>query len=231
MIPKILNDLKGGLIVSCQAKEGEPFDAPDRLSLFAQSAVLGGAVGIRSEGKNNTLYIVHSVEVPVIGLIKTAYPDGTVCITRTYTDVEKLLSVGTHMIAIDGTFRECNGFTGPEFIRKVRNRYTCPVMADIATVEEGLACVEAGATCLATTLSGYTPETKRKSQKSPDFKLLEELVKQTDIPVIAEGRIYTPDDAAKALKLGAWAVVVGTAITRPIDITSWFVEKLKESAQ
>ncbi|MGC9512732.1 MAG: N-acetylmannosamine-6-phosphate 2-epimerase [Fidelibacterota bacterium] len=230
MIPKILNDLKGGLIVSCQAKEGEPFDAPDRLTLFAQSAVLGGAVGIRSEGKNNTLYIVHSVEVPVIGLIKTAYPDGSVCITRTYTDVEKLLSVGAHMIAIDGTFRECNGFTGPEFIRKVRNRYTCPVMADIATVEEGIACAEAGATCLATTLSGYTPETKRKSQKSPDFKLLEELVKQTNIPVIAEGRIHTPEEAAKAMRLGAWAVVAGTAITRPIDVTSWFVEKLKESA-
>jgi len=104
-------------------------------------------------------------------------------------------------------------------------------MADIATVEEGLACVEAGATCLATTLSGYTPETKRKSQKSPDFKLVEELVKQTYFPVMAEGRIRTPDYAAKALKMGAWAVVVGTAITRPIDITSWFVEKLKEAAQ
>ncbi|RKY48638.1 MAG: N-acetylmannosamine-6-phosphate 2-epimerase [Candidatus Neomarinimicrobiota bacterium] len=231
MIPKILNDLKGGLIVSCQAKKGEPFDASDRLALFARSAVMGGAVGIRTEGKSNTLFIVQSVEVPVIGLIKTTYPDGSVCITRTYTDVEKLLSVGAHMIAIDGTFRECNGFTGPEFIRKVRNRYTCPVMADIATVDEGLACVEAGATCLATTLSGYTPETKRKSQKSPDFKLVEELVKQTDIPVIAEGRIHTPEEAAKALSLGAWAVVVGTAITRPIEVTSWFVEKLKESAR
>ena len=231
MIPKILNDLKGGLIVSCQAKKGEPFDASDRLALFARSAVMGGAVGIRTEGKSNTQFIVQSVEVPVIGLIKTTYPDGSVCITRTYTDVEKLLSVGAHMIAIDGTFRECNGFTGPEFIRKVRNRYTCPVMADIATVDEGLACVEAGATCLATTLSGYTPETKRKSQKSPDFKLVEELVKQTDIPVIAEGRIHTPEEAAKALSLGAWAVVVGTAITRPIEVTSWFVGKLKESAQ
>ncbi|MCD6233856.1 MAG: N-acetylmannosamine-6-phosphate 2-epimerase [Candidatus Marinimicrobia bacterium] len=231
MIPKILNDLKGGLIVSCQAKKGEPFDASDRLALFARSAVMGGAVGIRTEGKSNTQFIVQSVEVPVIGLIKTTYPDGSVCITRTYTDVEKLLSVGAHMIAIDGTFRECNGFTGPEFIRKVRNRYTCPVMADIATVDEGLACVEAGATCLATTLSGYTPETKRKSQKSPDFKLVEELVKQTDIPVIAEGRIHTPEEAAKALSLGAWAVVVGTAITRPIEVTSWFVGKLKESAR
>ena len=230
MIPKIMTDIKNGLIVSCQATGDDPFNSPEKLALFAQAAVLGGAVAIRSEGKSKTLTIVQAVEVPVIGLVKNKYPDGSVCITRTFTDVEKILSAGAHMVAIDGTFREFNGYSGPDFIRKIRSRYLCPVMADIATVEEGLACVEAGATCLSTTLSGYTPQTKKKSLKTPDFKLISDLAAKTDIPVIAEGRFRTPDDAAKALRSGAWAVVVGTAITRPALITSWYVEKLKEIA-
>lgn len=231
MIPDVLQAVKHGLIVSCQAKKGEPFNAPERLALFAESAVIGGAVGIRAEGERNVRYISHIVDVPIVGLIKTIYPDGLVCITRTFNDVEKLILAGAHLLAIDGTFRTYNGYTGPEFIRHVRNRYAIPVMADIATVEEGLACAEAGAACLATTLSGYTPDTFRKSKKTPDFKLIKELASQSDIPVIAEGRIHSPEDAAKALHLGAWAVVVGTAITRPIDITSWYVEKMKEAVK
>jgi N-acylglucosamine-6-phosphate 2-epimerase len=223
-----MTDIKNGLIVSCQATGDDPFNSPNKVALYARAALMGGAVAIRSEGKSKTLAIVQTVDVPVIGLIKSIFPDGLVCITRTFTDVEKILSTGAHMVAIDGTFRVFNDYSGPDFIRKVRSRYLCPVMADIATLEEGLACVDAGATCLSTTLSGYTPQTKRKNMKSPDFKLISDLVAHTDVPVIAEGRFKTPDEAAKALRLGAWAVVVGKAITSPKQITTWFVEKMKE---
>lgn len=226
---KIFEAIKNGLIVSCQAKGKEPLNIPFVLALLAKSAVLGGAVGIRAEGYDNVSEIVRNVNVPVIGLIKSTFPDKTVRITGRYKDVEKLLETKCHIIAIDGTFRKREKLTGPDFIEKIKLKYpSVLIMADISTFEEGLACINSGADCVSTTLSGYTKETFSEN-KGPDIKLLKKLIKKVpNYPIIAEGRYNTPSLAAKAIKIGAWSVVVGTAITRPIVITNWFCEAIKK---
>ena len=221
----IFHALQNGLVVSCQAEGDDPFNSPEGVTLFARAAIMGGAVGIRTEGKLKTAEIKKHVSVPVIGLIKSYFDDGFVRITGTHQDIPDLIEAKSDIIAIDGTSRRREDLTGPQFIEKIKREYPCLIMADIATVDEGMACVEAGADCLSTTLSGYTPETQSKiADHQPDYALLEELVKHSPIPVFAEGRINTPDDARRMMNLGAWGVVVGTVITRPRVVTSWFVD-------
>lgn len=225
---EILSALKGGLIVSCQSEGDDPFNSPEGVTLFAKAAVMGGAVGIRSRDIDKTEMIVKSVSVPVIGLTKSKFEDGYVRITGSFREFEEIMKTGINMAAVDGTFRQREGLTGPEFIRELKKRYPLPVMADIATIEEGIACADAGADCISTTLSGYTPDTSGKKLSGPDFDLLEELVRKVAIPVIAEGRINTPSDAGRMIALGAFAVVAGTAITRPRMVTSWYAESIKK---
>jgi N-acylglucosamine-6-phosphate 2-epimerase len=222
----VFQKLKNGLIVSCQAEGNSPFNTPEGVTLFAQAAVQGGAAGIRSEGIEKTKMIIKSVKLPVIGLIKSSFDDGYVRITGSFADVEDLLSIGSTIIAIDGTFRKRENLSGPDFIANVKQRYNCIIMADIDGEQEAIACAAAGADCVSTTLSGYTPETKNKDQY-PDIQLLSALTKKLTVPVIAEGRINTPEMAAKMKAHGAWSIVVGSAITRPSEITKWFVQSLK----
>jgi N-acylglucosamine-6-phosphate 2-epimerase len=224
MTNTLFSSLRGGIIVSCQAEGDSPFNSPAGVLMFAQAAVQGGAAGIRSEGLEKTRYILENINRPVIGLIKSAFDNGFVRITGQWKDVEQLHTIGTTIIAIDGTLREREGLTGPEFIRQAKARFGCAVMADIATVEEGLACAEAGADCISTTLSGYTPETADNNSGAPDFAIVEKLVSVLHVPLFAEGRINTPEAAAGMLQRGAWAVVVGSAITRPALITKWYVD-------
>ena len=221
------NKIKNGLIVSCQAEGDDPFNTPDGVLLFAKAALMGGAVGIRTEGYEKTKKIVEGVNAPVVGLIKSYFEDGFVRITGSFEDVEKLIATKCDVIAIDGTFRKREGLTGPEFIAEVKKKYNCTVMADISTYEDGKACVEAGADCLSTTLSGYTPETKDLPHDKPNVELLSRLAKDFSLPVIAEGRVNTPEYAAQMIKEGAWAVVVGTVLTRPRVVTGWFVDAIK----
>jgi N-acylglucosamine-6-phosphate 2-epimerase len=222
----VFQKLKNGLIVSCQAEGNSPFNTPEGVTLFARAAVQGGAAGIRSEGIEKTKMIIKSVKLPVIGLIKSSFDDGYVRITGSFADVEDLLSIGSTIIAIDGTFRKRENLSGPDFIANVKQRYNCIIMADIDGEQEAIACAAAGADCVSTTLSGYTPETKNKDQY-PDIQLLSALTKKLTVPVIAEGRINTPEMAAKMKAHGAWSIVVGSAITRPSEITKWFVQSLK----
>ena len=149
-------------------------------------------------------------------------------ITGSFSDVEDLIQAGADMIAIDGTFRMRDGYNGPDFIKEVKARYGCVILADIATMEEAIACELAGADAISTTLNGYTPETLTMS-KEPNIELLSKLCQGLHLPVFAEGRYNTPDDAALAINVGAFAIISGTAITRPRVITSWFVNKIKES--
>lgn len=221
--------LKHKLIVSCQATEGDPFDKPEYVALFAKAAQYGGAAGIRSQGIEKTKKIVESVPLPVIGLVKSRFPDSSVLITGTFRDVENLIAAGCAMVAVDGTLRKRDGYTGPAFIDEIKKRYDIPVMADTALYEEGIACAHAGADCVSSTLSGYTPETIHYPKDKPDFLLVEKLSADLDIPVIAEGRIHSPAHATEMIRHGAWAVVVGTAITRPGIITSWFAEAINKA--
>jgi N-acylglucosamine-6-phosphate 2-epimerase len=226
----VFDELKDGLIVSCQSEGNDPFNSPEGVTLFARAAEMGGAKGIRSEGIEKTKSIIANVKVPVIGLIKSQFEDGLVRITGSFKDFESLIEIGCHIIAVDGTFRKREGLIGPEFINQLKKKYNAVIMADIATYEEALACVENGADCVSTTLSGYTPETKHLNTDKPDFELLRSLVKNLNVPVFAEGRYNTPEFCAEAIKIGAWSVVVGTAITRPRIVTSWFVSAIESAA-
>ena len=226
----ILNKLQNQLIVSCQAEGNSPFNNPEDVAKFAVCAEMGGAAGIRTEGVEKARAILARVSLPLIGLVKTEFEDGSVRITGREKDVKDLMDAGCDMLAIDGTFRQREGMTGPEFIRTMKQKYNVFVMADIATFEEGMACAEAGADCLSTTLSGYTPETKGNALSGPDLDLIKKLNEHFSgrIPVIAEGRYNTPELARQAIKSGAWAVVTGTAITRPQIITKWFYDAIKK---
>ena len=219
-----------GLIVSCQAEGDSPFNNPRGVAAFAICAQMGGAAAIRTEGVQNVKEIKNSVSLPLIGLVKSSFDDGHVRITGTENDVKELLDAGCDMIAIDGTCRLRENMTGPEFIAMVKKKYRVLVMADIATKDEAITCYEAGANCISTTLSGYTPETASLDLRGPDFDLLESLVKDLGdrLPIIAEGRFNTPELASHAIESGAWAVVTGTAITRPQTITKWFYDAINK---
>ena len=215
------------MIVSCQSEGDDPFNAsPENMAMFAKAAEMGGAVGIRSEGIEKIKAIKRATNLPIIGLLKDKFPDGSVKITGSIVEVEKLLSIGCDIVAIDGTFRERENICGPDFIKLVKAKYGCSILADIASFEEAKACQECGADAVSTTLHGYTPETKTDSIE-PSYELLQQLVGNLSIPVFAEGRYNTPQMAEKAMRLGAYAVISGTAITRPRVVTQWFVSAVK----
>lgn len=220
--------LQGGMIVSCQAEGADPFNKPEYIALFAKAAEMGGACGIRTEGIAKLKAIKETCSLPVIGLLKTYFKDGFVRITGSWDEVCQLLAAGSDIIAIDGTFRTREGLAGPDFIKTVKTEIPdIIILADIATYEEALACEAAGADCISTTLSGYTPETQ-KFNIGPDFNLIESLSRDLHIPIFAEGRINTPAEAAEAMRLGAFAVITGTAISRPRVITQWFVDAIRD---
>lgn len=225
---ELLKQLKGGMIVSCQAEGDDPFNAnPEYMALFARAAEMGGAIGIRTQGIEKQKAIKRATKLPVIGLLKSQFPDGTVCITGSFNEVEQLIAAGSDIVAIDGTFRKREGLSGPEFIKEVKKRYGCIVLADIATYAEAKACEESGADCVSTTLNGYTPDTLQ-FHDGPNYDVLKECVDGLNIPVFAEGRYNTPAEAGKAMELNAYAVISGTAITRPRVITQWFVNEIKK---
>lgn len=224
----LIKQLKNSMIVSCQSEGDDPFNAdPEYMALFARAAEMGGAKGIRTQGIEKLKAIKRAVSLPVIGLLKGKFADGTVKITGSYSEVEQLIDAGADIIAIDGTFREREGLPGPEFIRECKKRYKCLILADIATYEEALACEKAGADCISTTLNGYTPDTLQ-FHDGPNYNVLDQIVKDVKIPVFAEGRYNVPSEAQHAMELGAWAVITGTAITRPRVATSWFVDAVNK---
>jgi len=227
----LLVALRHGLIVSCQAEPDEPLYGPEFMAAMARAAVMGGAVAIRANGPADIAAIRSTVTVPIIGLYKANLPDFDVRITPTLDHVKEIVAAGADIIALDATARpRPDGGTASDFIARVRAVTRCPVVADVATVEEGLAAAEAGAEAVATTLSGYTSNSP--SQIDPDFDLIKNLsplLQAKGVPLIAEGRIATPEQVARAIALGAYTVVVGGAITRPQWITEHFVAALNHA--
>jgi N-acylglucosamine-6-phosphate 2-epimerase len=221
MTERVLESLRGGLIVSCQALEDEPLHGAHIMAAMARAAVQGGGAGIRANGPEDITAIRQAVGVPVIGLYKETLPRFSVYITPTLRHAQAVAAAGADIIAIDATDRpRPGGLDAVTFIAQVKAATGKPVLADIATYAEGLAAAQAGADALSTTLSGYTDDSPQ--QEEPDFDLLRRLVGALSVPVIAEGRIARPEQAAQALRLGAYAVVVGSAITRPQWITRQF---------
>ena len=225
-----IEQLKNGVIVLCHAEGDEPFNFPNYIAAFAKAAEMGGAVGIRVQGSDNIKSVRSTVKLPIIGISRGSYADGWALITPDVSDVESLISAGADIVALDVTQRvRPNGMDGFEFLELLRKRFRIPLIADVSTYIEGVRATELGADMIATTLSGYTQYTEDRADDFPDFNLIERLTAEIHIPVIAEGRIWTPSEAAHALKCGAYAVVVGSAITRPRVITQRFVEVLKNS--
>ncbi|TYS63884.1 N-acetylmannosamine-6-phosphate 2-epimerase [Bacillus infantis] len=225
-----MEKIKGQLIVSCQALPEEPLHGADMMARMAVAAKEGGAAAIRANGTDDVIAIRKACNLPVIGLIKRDYSGSPVYITPTKVELDALIEAGADVIALDATKQKRpNGESLEELILYIRERSSCLIMGDISNFEEGIAAGWAGVDLISTTLSSYTPYTK--DRRIPDLPLIEELAKATEIPIIAEGNIKTPMEAAEALKLGAHAVVVGTAITRPQVITKQFYEAIRETAE
>ncbi len=218
--------LHGGLIVSCQALPGEPLHGPDIMARLAVAAQNGGAVGIRANSPADIAAIRAAVALPLIGLSKRDIPGYDIYITPTFADAQAVADAGADIIALDATNRLHPEGDSYDFLRRVRETTGKPILADISTDTEALAAQDAGADFISTTMSGYTPYSPQR--EDPDLDLIRRLVPQLRVPLIAEGRIATPDQARAALDLGAWAVIVGGAITRPQQITARFAQALRD---
>lgn len=220
-----------GLVVSCQAEGDSPFNNPQMIFAFAKAAEMGGAVGVRLEGIKNIEYSAKKFSIPIIGIIKGKYESGEVLITPGFEDVKNIVDAGARIIGIDATKRtRPDGSSSYEIIKKIKADLKIPVFADVSTIKEGIDAVEAGASYVGTTLSGYT-EYSKKRKEGPDLELVSELSRVVKIPIFCEGRIRNPDDVAAALNQGAYGVVVGTVITRPVKIIEMFVKPFKGIAR
>ena len=223
---EILESLKGQLIVSCQALPGEPLYVENStiMPLMARAALQAGAKGIRTSGVLDVVEIKKEVKVPVIGLIKRQYEGFSQYITVTMREVDELVEAGSDIIALDCTMRDRgDGKSINDFIKEIKEKYPEVIlMADISNFEEGVNAEKAGVDLVGPTLNGYTDYTL--DDEAPNFNLINRLSKTLNIPVIAEGRIHTPEQAKKMLENGAYAVVVGGAITRPFEITTRFIK-------
>jgi putative N-acetylmannosamine-6-phosphate epimerase len=215
---------KGALVVSCQARADNPLHGPVHMSAMAQAAEAGGARGIRANGEADVAAIRAVTKLPIIGIAKVWNDRFPVYITPCFEHAAQIAHAGADIIGLDATARPRDGEPVDRLIRRIRAELGKEVFADIATLEEGRAAHAGGATYVATTLSGYTEETASHKTAGPDLELLSALVAEIPVPIVAEGRFDTPDLVAEAFKRGAHAVVVGTAITNPREITKRFAQ-------
>lgn len=212
--------LRHGLVVSCQAPADSPLFAPDIIAAIAQAAVQRGAVGVRIDTPEHIKAVRARVSVPIIGLWKRQFPDLDVYITPQFEHAVAIAEAGADIIAIDATLRpRPAGEQLETLIQRIHSDLQRPVMADIDTLEAAKAAAAARADLIGTTLYGYTASTQ--SQTPPGFELLTQMAANIPLPLVCEGGIASPDQARQALDLGAYTVVVGTAITG-ID---WLVQR------
>lgn len=222
----MIEQLRNQLIVSCQALPDEPLHGSAIMARMAIAAKEGGANGIRANGIEDIQAIQAAVDLLIIGIIKREYDGSDVYITPTMEEVDALVSAGVDLIALDATQRQRpDGSTIATFFPLVREKYPNQrFMADCAILEDAVRAEQLGFDVVAPTLYGYTAETAGKKVYEEDFQFLREMVQIVSIPVIAEGNVITPEHARRVLELGAYAVVVGGAITRPQQIAKRFVE-------
>ena len=219
----ILAAIKGKLVVSCQASKGDPLDDLDTLGRLARSVLLGGAAGLRAESYQSVAAFHNELtSLPIVGLVKTTDSHGDVYITPDFAGAKSVSDAGADVIALDCTRRR---LSEPEpwttLIPRIHSELGRAVCADIASLEDALLAQAAGADMVATTLRGYTPDTREI--RSIDWLFLERLISALEMPIVLEGHVTAPDEVGRALSLGVHAVVVGSAITRPQTITERFV--------
>jgi N-acylglucosamine-6-phosphate 2-epimerase len=217
----VLDELRGGLVVSAQAPPGSPLAAPGHIAAMARAAELGGAAGIRA---TEVVAVKEAVGLPVIGLRKRRVEGSEVYITPTLDDARAVAAAGADIVAVDATLRpRPDGVSLASLVSEL----PLPVLADVDCLEAGVAAREAGAAAVATTLAGYTGA---ETPSGPDLDIVAALAAELDCPVFAEGRIATPERARAAFEAGAFAVVVGTAITDPVALTRGFAAAARRRA-
>ncbi len=227
---ELFDRIKGKVIVSCQAVPGEPLYVEEKsiMYLMARAAKQAGTPAIRTSSVRDVVAIKEETGLPVIGLIKVKYEGFESYITPTMKEVDALVEAGSDVIALDCTNQKRgDGRSVSEFISAVRIKYPHEIlMADISTYEEGVNAWNLGMDIVGTTMSGYTPYSAKTD--GPDYELVQKLSEAVTVPVIGEGRIHSPEQAVKMLQAGAYAVVVGGAITRPLEIAQRFIKAVEE---
>lgn len=223
-----IENLKGKLIVSCQALPHEPLHSSFIMGRMAVAAHEGGAYGIRANTKEDIAEIKSLVDLPVIGIVKRDYAGSKVYITPTMKEIDELMEVRPEVIAVDATINKRPGDVDiDEFFYQIKEKYPGQLlMADCSTVEEALHADELGFDFIGTTLVGYTEQSKGLKIEENDFEIIRQIVAKAKHRVIAEGNINTPQKAKRVIELGAFSVVVGSIITRPQLITRSFAEVL-----
>lgn len=226
---EILEKIKGKLITSCQALPSEPLYVEEKsiMYLMARAAKQAGSPCIRTNSIRDIVAIKKETSLPVIGIIKIDYDGYDSYITPTMKEIDELVSVDTDIIALDCTIRKRgDGSTINQFIKEIKSKYPDIIlMADISTYEEGINAWKCGVDFVGTTLSGYTNYSPKID--GPDIELVKKLSSNIDIPVIAEGKVHSPEQAVQMLSAGAYAVVVGGAITRPLEIATRFINAIE----
>lgn len=221
--------IKGNLIVSCQALENEPLHSSYIMGRMALAAKQGGASGIRANSVKDIKEIKKIIDLPVIGIIKRDYEDSDVFITATMKEIDELMIVRPEVIALDATSSvRPNGEKLDDLYQAIREKYPeVSLMADCSTLEEMLKADSLGFDFIGTTLAGYTKQSKGNKIEANDFEMIQKAVEKLNHPIIAEGNINTPEKVKRVLELGVYSVVVGSAITRPQLITETFVAATK----
>lgn len=211
------------LVVSCQARPDNPLHGAVFMAAMARAAEAGGAGGLRVNGPEDIAAVRQASALPIIGILKRRTEGFPVEITPGFADAAAVVAAGADVVALDATARARDGEAIATLIGRIDRELGRAAMADVATLAEGIAAAAAGAAAVATTMSGYTAAIPADRDAPPDFALIEALAAAIRVPVVAEGRLWTPDHVAEALRRGAHCVVVGTAITNPRDITRRFV--------
>ncbi len=225
----VISAIRGKLIVSVQAYPGEPLRHPETMAQMARACELGGAAAIRCQGLADIAAIKGRVDIPVIGLWKEGHEG--VYITPTLRHALAVVNAGADVVALDATSRpRPDGRTFAETVQAIRERTETLIMADCMTIDDIRGAVACGCDLVSTTLSHNKPATETTLDEGPDVALLAQATSEfADVPIICEGHVHTPADAAAAMEAGAWAVVVGTGITHPTSLTSWFVTAIEET--
>lgn len=225
---EIMEAIRGEVIVSCQALPEEPLHSPFIMGRMALAAYLGGAKGIRANSVVDIREIRTTVDLPIIGIIKKVYGENEVFITPTMKEIDELMEEGVDIIALDATERmRPDGLTITELFPVIREKYPDQLfMADCSTFAEAKEASRLGFDFVGTTLSGYTSYTR--DRQLPDLDLIKEILEKIETPLIAEGGISTPQELKAVIDSGVFSAVVGSAITRPMEITKKFIDAVKK---